>query len=87
MNRPIVSWEPFPPIAALERRVEELESLNQALREDVTAVCDQVAIKCGVIARLEQELAQLKAQQRVGEYRFARATTEGSGRFRVQEGR
>jgi uncharacterized coiled-coil protein SlyX len=87
MNRPSVNWEPYAPVADLERRVEELEALNAVLHEDLTAVCNQVAVKCGVIARLEQELEHLKSRHRAGQYRFGRTTTEGSGRFKIQRSR
>jgi len=51
-----VQHEPFAPVAELER-------LNEALREDCSALCEQLADKCGLIARLEQEVAQLKRQR------------------------
>lgn len=81
----IVNYEPFAPVAQLEAKVEELQALNAVLAQDLTAVCEQVADKCGVIARLEQELAVFKARQRAGQYRFGKATAEVTGRFKIQE--
>jgi len=81
----IVNLEPFAPIARLEARVEELEALNAAYLADQTALCELVADKDGKIARLEQQVAALNKRLRTGEYRFTSATTEGSGRFRIQE--
>ena len=60
-----VEYEPFAPVAAVERE-------NDVLRADVHALCEQLADKCMMIARLEQEIARFKKRQSAGEYRLVR---------------
>jgi len=71
LNRPIVQWEPFAPVAELESRAYRLERENSALTEDNTSLCSLVeaqslmlADKCRQIALLEQEVARLKSPGR-----------------------
>jgi len=79
MNRLPVDWraptqpifdqaptQPFRLVAPLEQRLEALEAENAAFRDDQQSLCDLLADKCGQIARLEQELAQLKKHQNRG---------------------
>ena len=97
MNRLPVDWraptlpifdqtptEPFQLVAPLERRLEALESVIAAFREDQTSLCDLLADKCGQIARLEQELAQLKRGKSRGEYRLQRPVVDHFGALRVR---
>lgn len=75
----IVQYDPFAPVAELERKVEALESVNAALLADQTALCDLLAQKCQRIALLEQENARLKQR---GVYKFSQPQCN-TGRYRV----
>jgi hypothetical protein len=93
MNTPIVLYEPFLPVADLERTVEALEARafellreNEVLRKSETDLCELLADQAGVIARLEQELARTK--NRPGTYSLRLQETSRAGeRYMVQEGR
>lgn len=62
LNKPIVMYEPFAPIAELESRADKLAADNAALRLDQTELCNLLADKSGQLARLEQDAATLRCQ-------------------------
>jgi hypothetical protein len=64
VNRPIVSWEPFAPVAEFERQVAALTEDNTSLCSLVEAQSLMLADKCRQIALLEQEVARLKSPGR-----------------------
>lgn len=84
MNRPIIQWEPFAPVATLEREVEQLRSINAALVADQDSLCNLLADITQKNALLQAEVAKLKAN--AGRYSL-RATHETTGRYLVQRGR
>lgn len=79
MNVPIVQYDPFAPVAELERKVESLEAVNAALLADQTALCDLLAEAHGKLARAEQEIARLKQR---GVYKFTQPQ-RNTGRYRI----
>ncbi len=66
MNKPIVTWEPFNPVADLERRIEELTADNTSLCDLVAAQSLMLADKNRELALVQDELAKLKR----GQYRL-----------------